>query len=589
MRALFACRRLGVPTLYRGDSHLFSGPRGWTRALWVAKTWALLKQFDGYLSPGTRVNEYLRWFGAPEHRIFQVPHGVDNELFALSAAAFQEAARAPARRTWDIDPDAFVPLFVGKLIPSKRPLNVVRAAARLGAGTTLLVAGSGPLEGELRAEAMRLNVDLRLVGFLNQTELGKAYAIADCLTLPSDFPETWGLVVNEALATGLPAIVSAAVGCAPDLVKDGETGYVCPLDDVSALHDRLAQVRTRKQQDHDWALACRATAARYSYDTMTTGLAAACRSLLSRSLDAARHAREAQPRILALFGPMVVAGGLERMAFRVVRDMGERGAAVHCIVNDWEHFRISRLAEEAGATWSAGPYRYALTRRSVTAGTIARMTIEIARVSLHMLREARRFKPTHVLIPDYQTVIRNAPALMWLRLQRTPVVVTLQNAPDRGRFYRAIWRWFVDPFTDAFVCNSAFTCRELLAHDLDDQKVRVIPNVAAPRQLAWNPAGERIPGRVIYVGQIIPAKGLALLLEAIGLLRQQGLTVTLDVVGDVDGWEAPGYRGYHHEVRARAARPDSRRRGHLPGLARRRAAAHGSRQCSLLPESPRDS
>ena len=60
VRALAACRRLGVPVLFRGDSHLQSGPAGWRRPLWIAKTWTLLRMFDGYLSPGTRVDEYLK-------------------------------------------------------------------------------------------------------------------------------------------------------------------------------------------------------------------------------------------------------------------------------------------------------------------------------------------------------------------------------------------------------------------------------------------------------------------------------------------------------------------------------------------------
>src|SRR5262249_39695769 len=155
-------------------------------------------------------------------------------------------ARAAARQAWGIDPDAFVVLFVGKLVISKRPLNVVRAIARLKRRTTMLVVGSGPLEAELRTLARELSVDLKLVGFLNQTELGRAYAVADCLTLPSDFPETWGLVVNEALATGLPVIVSAAVGCAPDLVDDGVTGFQYPLGHVDALAMRFAAVQLRK-------------------------------------------------------------------------------------------------------------------------------------------------------------------------------------------------------------------------------------------------------------------------------------------------------------------------------------------------------
>jgi glycosyltransferase involved in cell wall biosynthesis len=278
VRALRACRRLGVPVLYRGDSHLLSGPVGWRRPLWSLKTWLLLRQFDGFLSPGRRVTEYLRRFGVASARIFSVPHGVDNDLFAESAAPFgPPCARERARRDWGIDADAFVPMFVGKLTRSKRPLNVARAIAHLGGKTTFLVVGTGPLQQELEAEARRLGVDLRLAGFLNQTELGRAYAVADCLTLPSDFPETWGLVVNEALATGLPVVVSDAVGCAPDLVVDGETGYVYPLDNIDELAGRLDTIRRRKAEGYDWGPACRSLVARYSYPRMTAGLIDACR------------------------------------------------------------------------------------------------------------------------------------------------------------------------------------------------------------------------------------------------------------------------------------------------------------------------
>src|SRR5471030_451355 len=284
VRALLTCRRLGVPTLYRGDSHLLSGPRGWKRPLWALKTRFLLRQFDGFLSPGIRVNEYLQWYGVPDHRIFQVPHAVDNQMFAAAAAPYRDPeVRAAARRRWGIEPDAFVALFVGKLVPSKRPLNLVRAVARLAPGATLMVVGSGPLEGELRAEAARLGVSLKMVGFLNQSELGEPYGLADCLTLPSDFPETWGLVVNEALATGLPCVVSDAVGCGPDLIHDGETGYLYPLDDIDALTMTLAKVRHRKEAGHDWGPACRALVTAYSYDVMTAGVVRASRSVITHS------------------------------------------------------------------------------------------------------------------------------------------------------------------------------------------------------------------------------------------------------------------------------------------------------------------
>ena len=559
VRALLACQRLGVPTLYRGDSHLLSGPRGWTRPLRALKTRLLLRQFDGFLSPGVRVREYLREYGVPDYRVFQVPHAVDNEAFAAAAAPYQQPdVRAAARRRWGIDPDAFAILFVGKLAPYKRPVNVVRAVARLAPGATLIVVGSGALEGDMREEAARLGVSLKMVGFMNQSQLGEPYALADCLALPSDFAETWGLVVNEALATGLPCVVSHAVGCAPDLIRDGETGYVFPLDDVEALSMMLAKVRHRKAEGHDWGPACRGLVRAYGYDAMTAGVVRASRSVISHSRGPGPAWPEASGRIVACCGQMVIAGGLERMTFEVLHAVRKSGMASHAIVNGWENFRITPLAEASGASWSVGPYWYPLKRRRLTPLAVVRMAIEILKVSADLLRVSRRIRPTHIFLPDYQAVLRNAPALFWLRARGVRVITRVGNAPAPGRFYRLLWREVVSRFVDRFVTNSGFTRREVLAVGIDGGKVTTIPNMPARRSMAWNANGSRVAGRVIFVGQIIPEKGLDLLLDAVGLLRARGVDATLDVVGEMDGWESPVYRGHRAAMRERAARADLR-------------------------------
>ena len=132
----------------------------------------------------------------------------------------------------------------------------------------------------------------------------------------------------------------------------------------------------------------------------------------------------------------------------------------------------------------------------------------------------------------------------------------LGNAPAPGRFYRLLWRHAINPLVDHFVANSDYTRRELLAHGISQDKISVIPNMPGRRRGAWNPPmPSAFPGRVIFVGQIIPEKGLALLLDAIAMLRADGVDATLDVVGDMDGWEAPAVRGYRAALseRARAA------------------------------------
>ena len=557
VRALVACRRLGIPTLNRGDSHLLSGPTNWTRVLWTLKTRLLLRQFDGFLCPGRRVHEYLQWYGVPDYRIFRVPHAVDNDMFAATAAPFQQPdARAAARTRLGIEPDAFVPLFVGKLVPSKRPTNIVRAAARLGRGVSVVFAGSGALDAELRALAAELGVDLKLIGFLNQTELGEAYALADCLVLPSDYPETWGLVVNEALATGLPCVVSDAVGCAPDMIRDGESGYVYPLGNVEELAGAFEKIRRRKADGYDWSPRCREVVGEFSYGAMTAGLVRACRSVIRHSIGAEPEWQETPRRIVACCGQMVIAGGLERMTFEVLRVLKEQGVPAHTIVNSWESFRITPLAEAAGSSWSIGPYWYPLTRRALSPANVWRMVVEVSRVSAHLLRVARRVRPTHIFLPDFHTTLRNSLALLWLRARGVRVVARLGNAPTPGRFYRFLWRHVVNRLVDQFVANSSFTQRELLAHGIPPAKVEMILNMPSRRAHAWSADGARIPGRVIYVGQMIPEKGVDLLLDAIAIVRSRGVDATLDIVGDMDGWEAPSYRGHRASLRERAGRPD---------------------------------
>jgi glycosyltransferase involved in cell wall biosynthesis len=89
------------------------------------------------------------------------------------------------------------------------------------------------------------------LGFLNQTEIAKAYVAADCLILPSDAAETWGLVVNEAMACGLPCIVSEACGCADDLVKPLFTDLCYPVGNIDAMERALELVKDRPPKRDD--------------------------------------------------------------------------------------------------------------------------------------------------------------------------------------------------------------------------------------------------------------------------------------------------------------------------------------------------
>jgi len=140
------------------------------------------------------------------------------------------------RQRFGLDPRRTTFLFCGKFVDKKRPSDVVeaiRAACAEGAQVQALLVGSGPLEADLRRRAEGLPV--RFGGFLNQSEVAAAYVAADALVLPSTCDETWGLVVNEAMASGIPALISDQVGCAPDLIVPEVTGECFGCGDVAAL------------------------------------------------------------------------------------------------------------------------------------------------------------------------------------------------------------------------------------------------------------------------------------------------------------------------------------------------------------------
>jgi glycosyltransferase involved in cell wall biosynthesis len=255
---------------------------------------------------------------------------------------------------------------------------------------------------------------------------------------------------------------------------------------------------------------------------------------------------------------MVAAGGLERMTFEVLAALRQRGAAVHCIVNDWENHRIIALADGVGASWSIGRHQVAL-ERTLNPKKVASIVWDVLQASAGLLRDALRFRATHLLLPEYGSALHNAPAIVLLRTMGVKTVMRLGNAPDPGSFYRFVWRVLVGPMTAQFVPNSHFTERALLAHGVPARKVRCIYNpVAARSRAAATPASDaREAGGLIYVGQIIPEKGVDVLLEAVALLVARGYgSVRLDLVGKVDGWTSPAYTGYRERLCERAQRAD---------------------------------
>jgi glycosyltransferase involved in cell wall biosynthesis len=174
--------------------------------------------------------------------VFVVPHVVDTDYFDSESKVLMPQRQA-LRAEWGLNDAAVVFLFAGKFIDKKRPMDFVNAIERARSKETKiegLMVGDGPLRESCEEVVRRNNVPIKFAGFLNQSQIARAYVAADALILPSNGGETWGLVVNEAMACGIPCFVSDRVGCGPDLVVAGQTGAVFPVGNVAALADLLA-------------------------------------------------------------------------------------------------------------------------------------------------------------------------------------------------------------------------------------------------------------------------------------------------------------------------------------------------------------
>jgi glycosyltransferase involved in cell wall biosynthesis len=232
--AAAACRLLGVPYLLRGDSGAEPTATGLRRIARDLVAGAVVRNAAGALPIGERNAGFYRRYGNIPH--YYAPHSVDNERFAAMSDATRPS-RAERLSSLGLDPQRPTVIFSGSLTAWKRPLDVVRAVERSGAGLNLLLLGDGPLRAQVRAYERRLPV--RCLGFINQAEIPCWYASGDILALPSDV-DHWGLAVNEGMACGLIPVVSDAVGCGPDLVRG--VGEIFPTGDVDALAAALNRV-----------------------------------------------------------------------------------------------------------------------------------------------------------------------------------------------------------------------------------------------------------------------------------------------------------------------------------------------------------
>lgn len=241
--AMVAAKFMGHIVCLRGESPLLLEKQKTARSLRFRKVFLgkfLFRFVDRFLYIGQQNKQFYQFYQIPESKLVASPYSVDNQRFQSFLPKNKEEKHA-LRRELGLPEHKIIVLYSGKYIAKKRPMDLLRASLLLPSEKCAIVMMG---EGELRPEMERFASEHRLqniilTGFVNQSEIPKYYAASDVLVMCSDANETWGLAVNEAMNLGLSAVLSDQIGCARDLVKEGENGFIYPMGDVAVLAEKL--------------------------------------------------------------------------------------------------------------------------------------------------------------------------------------------------------------------------------------------------------------------------------------------------------------------------------------------------------------
>jgi glycosyltransferase involved in cell wall biosynthesis len=220
----------------------------------------IIKGSDKYIASGVEAKKYLEYFGAELKNIYISIDTVDVNYFRNTTLKDRNNKDYLVRRKKYPE---YLLLYVGQLIRRKGIIQVLKALDYLrDPEIGLLIVGSGPLEKELKkfCEEKKLN-HIFFEEFQQQEMLPKYYALADIFILPS-FEEVWGLVVNEALASGLYVLSSKYAGASYDLIKEGWNGEIFDPNDVTEIVELIKRIKgdiknLRKQKDSISQDACK--------------------------------------------------------------------------------------------------------------------------------------------------------------------------------------------------------------------------------------------------------------------------------------------------------------------------------------------
>ena len=202
----------------------------------------IVRHSNAFVAYGTRAKEYLITLGAFPEKIFIAYNTVDIDFYMQQSVKFK-ASKNKLKDRLGIKNEMIV-LYVGRIVELKNVRTLIKAYSELKneLDVALLIVGDGMQKSKLRNMCIEESIDdVFFVGFKQKEEILVYYAISDLFVFPST-KDIWGLVLNEAMASGLPVITTDKVGASVDLIEEGVNGYVVESGDIEELHEAMRKI-----------------------------------------------------------------------------------------------------------------------------------------------------------------------------------------------------------------------------------------------------------------------------------------------------------------------------------------------------------
>jgi glycosyltransferase involved in cell wall biosynthesis len=235
MFALVILKLMKVPYFLEIDGGLIRKESNYKKKL----KHLLISNAKGYFSPSKYADEYLKYYGVSEEKIFRYPFtSLKKEDILLKT--LDKGAKTKLRESLNLKGDKIV-LSIGRFIPLKGFDILLSSSRFLSENIEVLIIGGEPTEDFLRMKNKLELTNVNFLGFKTKNELKKYYLAADLFVLPTR-EDIWGLVVNEALSYGLPVITTDKCVAGLELVENNRNGFIIPVNNSEKLAEKITEI-----------------------------------------------------------------------------------------------------------------------------------------------------------------------------------------------------------------------------------------------------------------------------------------------------------------------------------------------------------